>query len=111
MVDDGVILINMSWSAHAEAQADGHPYRVKKAAQQILTIDTGDADAGLAAKVGAALFLGGPQNDNQRNDVLVVCEAIKWHATLVDHGWRVEVAAWWHPRQPRQAEVAQRRHD
>ena len=29
------------------------------------------------------LFPVGPQSDNQRNDVLIVCEAIKWHATLV----------------------------
>lgn len=81
--EDGVILINMSWTAHAEAQADDNPYRIKKAAKQLFTIDTGDADAELTFKVGAALFPGGPKNENQQNDVRIVCEAIKWHATLV----------------------------
>jgi hypothetical protein len=81
--EDGVILINMSWTAHAEAQADGNPERVRKASQQLFTIDTGEADGALAAKVGDVLFPGGPKDDNQRNDVRIVCEAIKWHATLV----------------------------
>ena len=43
--EDGVILINMSWTAHAESQADGNPYRMKKAAKQLFTMDTGDAEA------------------------------------------------------------------
>jgi hypothetical protein len=81
--EDGVILINMSWTAHGEAQANGNPYRVKKAAKQLFTIDTADADTELPAKVGAALFPDGPKDENQRNDVRIVCEAIKWHATLV----------------------------
>ena len=81
--EDGVILINMSWTAHAESQADGNPYRIKKAAKQLFTIDTGDADGDLMAKVGGALFSGGSQDENQRNDARIVCEAIKWHATLV----------------------------
>jgi len=81
--EDGVILINMSWTAHRESQADGNPYRMKKAAKQIFTIDTGDSYVEFAAKVGATLFSGGPQDENQRNDVRIVCEAIKWHAMLV----------------------------
>jgi hypothetical protein len=81
--EDGVILINMSWTAHAEAQADRNPYRMKKAAERLFTIDTGDHDTELAARLGAVLFPGGPQNENQRNDVRIVCEAIKWHAMLV----------------------------
>lgn len=81
--EDGVILINMSSTAHTEAQAGGDPCRTKKAAEQIFTIVTGDTDAKLATQVGSALFPGGPQNENQRNDVRIVCEAAKYHATLV----------------------------
>lgn len=90
---DGVILINMSGVAHAEAQADGNPHRVKKAATHIFTIisddegDPSDAAAGgadqLFAKIEATLFESGAQNENQRNDVHIVCEAIKYNATLV----------------------------
>ena len=90
---DEVILINMSGVAHAEAQADGNPHRVKKAATHIFTIDSADEgdetspEAGgtdqLFATVEATLFEGGAQNDNQRNDVRIVCEAIKYQATLV----------------------------
>ena len=88
-----VILIIMSGVAHAEAQADGNPHRVKKAATHIFTIhsadegDESDATAGetdqLLAKVEATLFECGAQNDNQHNDVRIVCEAIKYQATLV----------------------------
>jgi hypothetical protein len=81
--EDGVILINMSWTAHAEAQADGNPERVKKASKRLFTIDTGEADGALTAKVGDLLFPSGPKDENQRNDVRIVSEAIKWHATLV----------------------------
>ena len=92
---DEVILINMSGVAHAEAQADGNPQRAKKAATHLFTIDTehegdgldDDAGAGQAdelfTKIEAVLFDGGARDDNQRNDVLIVCDAIKWHAILV----------------------------
>lgn len=78
-----VILINMSWTAHSEARAGGNSHRAKKAARQIYTIDTGDIDAELITQVGNALFPGGPQDENQRNDVRIVCEAAKYQATLV----------------------------
>ena len=81
--ENDVILINMSWTAHAEAQADGNSHRAKKAARQIYTIDTGDIDAELIDQVGDALFSGGPRDENQRNDVRIVCEAAKYQATLV----------------------------
>lgn len=81
--ENGVILINMSWTAHAEAQADGNPHRAKKAAGQIYTIDTGGIDAELVTQVGDALFPGGARDENQRNDVRIVCEAAKYQATLV----------------------------
>lgn len=80
--DEGVILINMSGVAHAEAQADGNPQRAKKAATHIYTIPSADEDR-LFAQVEACLFEGGAKDDNQRNDVRIICEAIKYHATLV----------------------------
>lgn len=81
--EDDVILINMSWTAHAEAQADGNSHRTNKAARQIYTIDTGDIDAKLITQVGDALFPGGARDENQQNDVRIVCEAAKYQATLV----------------------------
>ncbi len=81
--ENDVILINMSWTAHDEAQAGGNSHRTKKAARQIYTIDTGDVDAALIAQVGDALFPGGRRDENQRNDVRIVCEAAKYQSTLV----------------------------
>jgi hypothetical protein len=74
----------MSSTAHSEAKAGSSPVRERKANQQIFTASepaaSGDA---MFRKVEAALFPGGTQNDNQRNDVAVVCEAIKYSAILV----------------------------
>ncbi|WP_320534518.1 hypothetical protein [Robbsia andropogonis] len=80
---NSVISINMSWIAHAEAQSDGNSSRTRKAAKQIYTIDAGDSDAKLFAKVRDALFPGGTENENQQNDVRIVCGAAKYNATLV----------------------------
>ncbi|WP_457282685.1 hypothetical protein [Polaromonas sp. P5_D5] len=81
---DEVILINISSVAHDEAQADGDPLRVKKANEQIYTatppVPENDP---LFEKVQTALFPQGPKDENQRNDIRIVCEAAKYHAILV----------------------------
>jgi hypothetical protein len=81
---DGVILINMASTAHTEAKAGNSPLREAKANQQIFTASepAGSRDA-TYKQVEAALFEGGAQNDNQRNDVAIVCEAIKYNTILV----------------------------
>lgn len=82
--EDEVILINMSSTAHREAQADGNAMRIKKANTNIYTATppVGDSDP-IYQKVEAALFPGGTRDENQRNDVSIVCEAAKYAAILV----------------------------
>lgn len=85
--DDDVICLVMAGVAHTEAQAGAGANaeaRKRKAASHSFTI----SDAGVAeeddtcAKVEKILW-GEAADDNQANDVEVVCEAIKWHAILI----------------------------
>ena len=82
--DDEVILINMSATAHREAQADGNAMRTRKANQNIFTatppVEPTDP---LFKKVESALFPDGARDENQLNDVRIVCEAAKYAAILV----------------------------
>jgi hypothetical protein len=81
---DEVILINMSATAHREAQAGGNSLRTRKANQQIYTMTSAiEPSDSIYAKVEAALFTDGARDDNQRNDVRIVCEAAKYAAILV----------------------------
>lgn len=82
--EDGVILINMSATAHGEAQADGNTIRIRKANQNIFTITPPlDSSDPLYKKVESALFPDGARDESQRNDVRIVCEAAKYAALLV----------------------------
>jgi len=86
--DDGVICLAMAGAAHAEAQAGvggNAQARMRKAASHIFTInDAGEAkEDDSYTTVKKILWGDGAINDNQVNDVEVVCEAIKWHAILV----------------------------
>jgi hypothetical protein len=82
--DEGVLLINMSATAHSEAQADGNAMRTRKANQNIFTatppVEPIDP---LFKKVESALFPDGARDENQLNDVRIVCEATKYAAILV----------------------------
>ncbi len=82
--EDEVILINMSSIAHAEAQVDGNEGRVRKANQQIFTatepVFEGEP---IYDQVESALFPQGAAEENQKNDVRIVCEAAKYSAILV----------------------------
>jgi len=81
--DDGVILINMSATAHGEAQADGNAMRTRKANQNIFTatppVEPTDI---LFNKVESELFPNGASDENQLSDVRIVCEAAKYAAIL-----------------------------
>lgn len=82
--EDGVILINMSATAHGEAQADGNAMRTRKANQNIYTATPPAAPSDpLYQKVESALFPDGARDENQRNDIRIVCEAAKYAAILV----------------------------
>ncbi len=82
--DDEVILINMSATAHGEAQADGNAMRTRKANQNIFTatppVEPTDPQF---RQVESALFPDGARDENQLNDVRIVCEAAKYAAILV----------------------------
>ena len=82
--EDGVILINISATAHGEAQAGGDPMRTRKVNRQIFTTTPAvTASEAPCKQVEAALFPDGARDENQRNDVRIVCEAIKYAAILV----------------------------
>lgn len=82
--EDEVILINISGIARSEALAGNYVPRTRKSNKQIYTatppIESPDP---LYEKVEAALFPEGARDDNQRNDVRVVCEAARYEAILV----------------------------
>ncbi len=82
--EDGVILINMSSVAHAEAQAGSSSARVRKANTHIFTAtEPFEPTDPLFKHIEKALFPAGATNENQRNDIKVVCEAVKYHAILI----------------------------
>lgn len=82
--DDEVVLINMSSTAYGEAKSGRDARRARKANQQIFTMTrpADDSDP-MFKKIEEVLFPGGAKNENQRNDVRIVCEAVKYAAILV----------------------------
>jgi hypothetical protein len=81
---DGVVLINMSSTAHSEAKAGNDELRTRKANQQIFTMtQPGDSTDRTYRMIESALFPDGAKDDNQRNDVRIVFEAAKYGAILV----------------------------
>lgn len=85
--DDDVICLAMAGIAHTEAQAGAGANaeaRKSKAASHIFTVnDAGEAEEDDAYAQVEKVLWGEAADDNQANDVEVVCEAIKWHAILV----------------------------
>ena len=82
--DDGVILINMSATAHQEAQYGKNSGRVQKANQQIYTATPSPEASDPKYKlIETALFPNGASNNNEQNDVKIVYEAARYAAILV----------------------------
>jgi len=82
--EDGVILINISDTARSEAIAGNYVPRTRKANKQIyITTPPMEPSDPLYSEVETALFPKGARDDNQRNDVRIVCEAAKYAAILV----------------------------
>jgi hypothetical protein len=82
--EDEVILINMSGTAHEEAQADGDVLRAAKANRQIFTVTpAADPAEPHFKEVEGILFPGGARDENERNDVRIVVDAIHYQAILV----------------------------
>ena len=80
-----VILVNMSNVSFSEAQQGSNAKRTNKALSQIFTlVDESINESNPTYKMVAnALFPDGGKNDNQRNDIKIVCDAIKLNAILV----------------------------
>jgi len=81
---DDVVLINMAGTARNEALAGGNAQRSRKANQQIFTMTAPEDPTGARFKaIEILLFPSGAQDENQRNDVLIVSDAIHYAAILV----------------------------
>lgn len=83
--ENEIILINMSNVSFSEAQQGNNAKRTKKALAQIFTlVDESINEANPTYQMVAnALFPDGVKDANQKNDVKIVCEAIKWNAILI----------------------------
>ncbi len=81
---DGVILVNMAGTARAEALAGGDTRRTQKANRQIFTMTApAPTDTPRFKAIESLLFPGGVRDENQRNDVRIVSDAIHYAAILV----------------------------
>jgi hypothetical protein len=79
-----VILINMAGTAREEALAGGDVKRTQKANQQIFTVTTlAPVDSARFKAFESVLFPAGAQDENQRNDIRIVADAIHYAAILV----------------------------
>ena len=82
--EDDVILLNMSGTAHVEAQAGGNLARTRKANRQIFTVTpAADPSSAEYRRVENALFPECARTQSERNDVRIVCDAAHYAATLV----------------------------
>jgi hypothetical protein len=82
--DDGVILINMAGTAREEALAGNDAKRTQKANQQIFTMTLpAPVNSTRFKAIEAILFPGGAKDENQRNDIRIVADAIHYVAILV----------------------------
>lgn len=82
--DAEIIMINMSSVARSEAMADANQDRTRKANTRVYTVTPPIDDEDTQFKlVEAALFPCGAKDENQRNDIRIVCEAAKYAAILI----------------------------
>jgi len=83
--EDQVILVNMSSTSMGEAQKGNNKTRTSKALSHIFTIINDDVltSKPLYQKVAHILFPVGIKNENQANDVKIICHASHYHAILI----------------------------
>ena len=82
--EDEVVLINMSGTARTEALAGGNVQRTRKANQRIFTATAPASPNETRFKaIEIILFPGGAKDENQRNDIRIVADAIHYAAILV----------------------------
>lgn len=81
---DGIICINMSYTARMEARAGNNLSRTQKADGQIHTLTPpAEASDPQYQQIEAAIFPDGAKDENQQNDIKIVFEAVKYAAILV----------------------------
>jgi hypothetical protein len=81
---DGVVLINMAGTARQEALAGGDARRTEKANRQIFTMTTpAPVNSARFKAIESVLFPAGASDENQRNDIRIVADAIHYAAILV----------------------------
>jgi hypothetical protein len=83
--EDGVVEVLMSESSYDEARAGGDPRRAHKVAMQIftMTMATTPGEEDELAAIERILFPSGALTQNERNDVDVVFNALKYRRILV----------------------------
>jgi hypothetical protein len=74
----------MSATARSESMAGGNQLRIKKANTHIFTVsDPIDENDPLYKRIESCIFPNGVMDENERNDIRIVCEAEKYQAVLV----------------------------
>jgi hypothetical protein len=83
--ENGVILLIMTDVSQAEAMAGSNPGRSRKATRFIYAISSiGNPEFHeIERQVETILFPGGARNQNQRNDVRIVCAALAHQSPLI----------------------------
>lgn len=83
--EENIILINMSNVSFSEAQQGNNAKRTNKVLSQIFTLvdESISKENPTYQMVADAVFPDGIKDENQKNDVKIVCEAIKWNAILI----------------------------
>ncbi len=83
-IEDEVILVVMSATARGESMAGSNQLRTKKANTHIFTVsDPIDENDPLYKRIEFCIFPNGAIDENQKNDIRIVCEAEKYQAILI----------------------------
>ena len=85
--EDDVILVNMSEVSFSEAQQGNNAARTKKTLNHIFTLIENQLDESdqTYKNVASILFPDGIKNENQSNDVKIICHASHYQAILISN--------------------------
>ena len=83
--ENEVILVHMSEDSFCEAQQGNHAARTKKALSYIFTMidDDINENSSLYKQVAGIVFPNGVKDQNQSNDVKIICNASHYQALLI----------------------------
>lgn len=81
---NGVILINMPNTSYNEARSGNNVERTQKADTHVYTLTSVDQDTTIFHRIKNAIFPDDSElNQNQINDIKIICDAVHWKAILV----------------------------